>query len=30
MLRSENVRTAMWADTVVSQHILGERQRFVP
>jgi hypothetical protein len=29
MLRSENVRTATWADNVVSEHILGERPRFV-
>jgi hypothetical protein len=26
MLRSENVRTAMWADNVVSEHILGKRR----
>jgi hypothetical protein len=29
MLRSENLRTAMWADNVVSEHILGERPKFV-
>jgi hypothetical protein len=30
MLRSENLRTAMWADTVVSKHILGQPPRFAP
>ena len=30
MLRSNNVRTAMWADNVVSEHILGQARRFAP
>jgi hypothetical protein len=30
MLRSENLRTAMWADNVVSEHILGQPAKFVP
>jgi len=28
MLRSENLRTAMWADQIVSKHILGTSSRF--
>jgi hypothetical protein len=28
MLRSDNVRTAMWADQVVSTCILGDSSRF--
>jgi hypothetical protein len=28
LCRSSDVRTAMWADNVVSQHILGETPRF--
>lgn len=28
MLRSENLRTAMWADQVVSKHILGTSSTF--
>ena len=30
MLSSENLRTAMWADTVVSEHIVGTSPRFAP
>ncbi|MGH3052962.1 MAG: hypothetical protein ACRDM8_08395 [Gaiellaceae bacterium] len=30
MLRSDNVRSAMWADTVVSEHILRTSPRFRP
>ena len=30
MRRSENIRTAVWADSVVSEHILGQPARFVP
>jgi hypothetical protein len=29
MLRSDNLRTAMWADHVVSRYILGESSRWV-
>jgi hypothetical protein len=29
MLRSDNLRTAMWADNVVSRYILGESSKWV-
>jgi hypothetical protein len=29
MLRSENLRTAMWADSVVSRYIFGESSSWV-
>jgi hypothetical protein len=28
MLRSDNLRTAQWADNVVSQYVLGQPPRF--
>jgi hypothetical protein len=30
MLRSEDIRTAEWADNVVSQHILSKSPTFEP